>query len=99
GVKAGMGRDKWGLFAKARPGFIRYSRVGDLGPLTSTSPQTYLLLDLGACLELYPASHTIIRFELGNEVINFPLRSLTIANGNTFSTFSGLRSTASVGVG
>ncbi len=85
GVKAGRRFEKVGVFAKARPGFIRFEK-GDyrLGPaigicqalfppllLSCVVPvaRTHFNVDLGGVVELYPSKRTIIRFDAGDTIV------------------------------
>ena len=96
GVKAGKRFEKFGIFAKARPGFIRYERgdyvFGSGGcvavfppPLGCFRPvaRTNFALDLGGVLELYPSKRTIIRFDAGDTMVHLPARNTAaLANGS-----------------
>ena len=68
GVKAGrrFGR-VIGVFAKARPGFLK------LGPaVTARTPalgDTRFALDLGGVVELYPSRRSIVRVDVGDTII------------------------------
>ena len=90
GVKAGKRFDKVGVFAKARPGFIRYEK-GDYAfasgvgcvlifppPLACMNPvaRTNFAIDLGGVVEVYPSKRTIIRFDVGDTIVRFPARSV-----------------------
>jgi hypothetical protein len=90
GVKAGKHFDKIGIFAKARPGFIRYEK-GDYvfrsgivcltifpPPLACMQPvaRTNFAIDLGGVVELYPSERTIIRFDAGDTIVRLPARSV-----------------------
>lgn len=84
GVKAGRRFEQVGVFAKARPGFVRFSE-GDLSqprmgvacvfvipaPAACYEPtaRTDFAFDVGGVLELYPTRRTIIRFDAGNTII------------------------------
>jgi len=81
GVKAGKRFDKFGVFAKARPGFVRFAK-GDYKavggciaifppPLACFAPiaRTNFAFDLGGVVELYPTKRTIVRFDAGDTVI------------------------------
>jgi Outer membrane protein beta-barrel domain len=95
GVKAGKHFDKIGLFAKARPGFIRYEK-GDyvFGPgvcvLISPPPlacfqpvaRTNFAIDLGGVVEVYPSQRTIIRFDAGDTIVRFPARYVAADDTN-----------------
>ena len=96
GVKTGKRFEKFGIFAKARPGFIRYERgdyvFGSGGcvavfppPLGCFRPvaRTNFALDLGGVLELYPSKRTIIRFDAGDTMVHLPARNTAaLANGS-----------------
>src|ERR1051326_8491509 len=66
GVKAGQRFKKFGIFGKARPGFINYSRgFFDIAPTGGSGPfpftfvvrhRTDLAADIGGVLEIYPRS-------------------------------------------
>jgi Outer membrane protein beta-barrel domain len=90
GVKAGKRFDKVGVFAKARPGFIRYEK-GDYAftpgvacvlifppPLACMDPiaRTNFAMDLGGVVEVYPSKRTIIRFDAGDTIARFPARNV-----------------------
>ena len=92
GVKAGKRFDKAGLFAKARPGFVRYEK-GDYRPTpglvcAATDPpplacftslaRTRFAFDLGGVVEFYPSRHTIIRFDAGDTIIRFEKRQVAV---------------------
>lgn len=93
GVKAGKKFDKVGVFAKARPGFIRFEK-GDYRPapvvcilifpppLACFQPvaKTNFAFDVGGVIELYPSARTIIRFDGGDTIIRFGRRNVAAAN-------------------
>ncbi|HEX3142491.1 MAG TPA: hypothetical protein VHQ64_00840 [Pyrinomonadaceae bacterium] len=101
GVKAGKRFEKIGVFAKARPGFIRYSR-GDYrepgGPCIAIFPQpigcfqaqgrTSFAIDLGGVFEYYPTKRTIIRFDAGDTIVRLPARNVAAFQSNTASFLS-----------
>ena len=101
GVKAGKRFDKIGVFAKARPGFVRYSR-GDyrapLGPCVAIFPQpigcyqalgrTSFAADLGGVFEYYPTKRTIIRFDAGDTIVRLPARNVAAFQTNATSSLS-----------
>ncbi len=95
GVKAGKRFEKVGVFAKARPGFVRYSR-GDYrepgGPCIAVFPQplgcfqalgrTSFALDVGGVFEYYPTKRTIIRFDGGDTIVWLPARNIAAFQSN-----------------
>ncbi len=67
GPKAGVRTRRYGVFAKARPGFLSYSAVhDDLFPPFPTQRLTHFALEVGGVLEYYPSRRTILRFDLGH---------------------------------
>lgn len=75
GVKAGHRSDKFGIFGKVRPGFMRYSRVFDCPGANSLScdefGKTEFALDVGGVVEYYPSRRAILRFDVGDTIIRF----------------------------
>jgi len=79
GAKAGLRRERFGLFGKVRPGFARlYDRgvncVGDVCALVQmllARPEyrTELALDVGGVFEFYPTARTVARLDLGSTII------------------------------
>ena len=67
GVKYGMRSEKWGIFGKLRPGFVRFSE----GSSPIGSPATEFALDLGGVFELYPTRPVALRFDVGDTLIRF----------------------------
>jgi len=79
GLKAGYRSEKFGLFFKLRPGFVRSYRAldcpnGDLRRC-DTSGRTDFALDVGGVVEFYPSSRTILRFDLGDTLIYYRERN------------------------
>ena len=83
GVKAGRRFERFGLFAKARPGFLTYSRVQrQTGTQTinffgenievatfGTGRKTYFESDFGGVAEFYPTRRIVTRFDAGDTVV------------------------------
>lgn len=102
GVKVGKRFDKWGMFAKARPGVVHYSRgtfpFGTclglncpifLGPFDRQ--KNNFALDVGGVVEFYPSKRIVTRFDAGDTIIHF---NRQVINGlifnpvtNTFDPF------------
>ncbi|MBO0862534.1 MAG: porin family protein [Chloracidobacterium sp.] len=57
------------IFAKARPGFVRFSQ-GTPAAGTASS-QVQFALDYGGVVELYPARAFALRFDVGDTVIRY----------------------------
>ena len=71
GIKAGKRSEKFGLFAKARAGFVNnFSR--ETGPTFFDRERvTKPAFDVGAVLEYYPNRHTVVRFDASDVIIAF----------------------------
>ena len=83
GIKAGKRFKTWGIFAKARPGIVSYSKgtveitqTGPTGSIPSfpfrfrTKPLTNPAVDLGGVLEFYPSRRIVTRFDFGDTIIH-----------------------------
>jgi hypothetical protein len=80
GLKVGIRREKFGLFAKARPGVMHLSRLPShttctlptpTNPICSEESQTNFALELGGVLEYYPSPRTVVRIDAGNTLVRF----------------------------
>lgn len=90
GVKAGKRFGSFGLFAKARPGFVSFgSSLKQVGtqPFTFDGRQffagvfedgrrTFFATDVGGVVELYASRHWLLRFDAGDTVIRYGRRSV-----------------------
>ena len=89
GVKVGKRFESWGIFAKARPGFIRFSE-GDFeiipssgGPfpfLFKTKALNGFATDVGGVLEFYPSKKIVTRFDVGDTIIHIPSRTRNLVH-------------------
>jgi hypothetical protein len=83
GAKVGRKFEKFGVFAKARPGFVQYSRgIQNAGGTSSnirftTDSETNAALDVGGVLEFYPTKRITTRFDAGDTIVRFKQRSAT----------------------
>ena len=81
GVKAGKRFEKWGIFAKARPGVVSFSKGDNKFVATGTGGffpfqfqqkrLTNPAVDLGGILEFYPSKRLVTRFEGGDTLIHY----------------------------
>lgn len=99
GVKFGKRFEKWGLFAKARPGFVGFTKVDELigtreivflgTPFTigefRVVKKLYPSIDLGGVFEFYVTRHWMTRFDVGDTIIRYGELQ---ANGFSLSNFS-----------
>jgi hypothetical protein len=83
GIKAGKHFKKFGIFAKARPGFLSIGKVfsyepgstaeisGFVIPDAHIGRKTHLTMDVGGVLELYPSRRIVVRFDAGDTMIRY----------------------------
>lgn len=90
GVKAGKRWEKFGIFAKARPGFVSFSRALRLAgtetvvfdgqsfvvPRYERDRRTSFSTDLGGVIELYPSRRLMARFDIGDTIIRHGERQM-----------------------
>lgn len=96
GVKVGKRFEKWGIFAKGRPGVVSFSRGEfDVVGLTPGGPFpfevrvnriTEFATDLGGVLEFYPSRRIVTRFDVGDTIIHFRRR---VTNGVSIHPITG----------
>jgi len=88
GVKAGQKFERFGVFGKARPGFVRFKR-GDYviargcvqvfpPPLScyDSVATTNFAFDLGGVVELYASEQLVVRIDVGDTMIRFRRRNV-----------------------
>ena len=87
GVKAGARSEKFGAFAKIRPGIVHF---GGNAFQSFNNSQSKFALDVGGVIEFYPTSRAIIRVDVGDtiiafgdEAINRPVPPFVIRPGTT----------------
>jgi hypothetical protein len=81
GIKLGKRFERFGIFGKARPGVVSFSRTisfdgfdssqGFPNPLFHFKRSTYFSLDLGGVLEFYPSRRIVTRFDGGDTMIRY----------------------------
>jgi len=87
GVKAGKRFQKFGLFAKARPGFVTFGEIltqtGSVTfpfqgngpvvtfPILEKRRRNFFSMDVGAVVEFYPSRGILARFDLGDTMVHY----------------------------
>src|SRR5205085_3077744 len=81
GVKIGKRFERFGLFGKACPGFIRFSRaVSGSRQVTTPTGNIFMVefngrsnfaVDLGGVVEFYPSRRIVTRFDIGDTIIRY----------------------------
>jgi Outer membrane protein beta-barrel domain len=88
GVKYGRRFERFGVFAKARPGVVTFSSVNEVSgfetfvfdgqtfffPTFRDTSKTYFSMDVGGVLEFYPSRRILTRFDVGDTMIRYPVR-------------------------
>jgi hypothetical protein len=88
GVKYGRRFERFGVFAKARPGIVTFSSVNEVSGYESfdfegqtfffpdfrNTTKTYFSMDVGGVLEFYPSKRILTRFDVGDTMIRYPVR-------------------------
>jgi len=79
GPKIGFRKEKYGVFAKIRPGIFHVGRFpvvqvlvispGGIG--ANDQKSTFFSVDVGGVFELYPSKRTILRFDVGDTIIRY----------------------------
>ncbi len=99
GLKVGKRFEKWGIFAKARPGFVSFSR-GEFNIVPAAGPPSFpfdfevkrvnsFAIDAGAVVEFYPSRHIVTRFDVGETIIHFSRRRFnTVVSDPTGTVFT-----------
>ena len=72
GVRTGIRKRHFGLFAKARPGFTTFYLLGVTpGPNNFEQGHTRFAMDVGGVFEYYPTTTTAVRVDAGDTMIQF----------------------------
>lgn len=100
GVKAGKRFEKWGIFAKARPGAISFSD-GTFDVVTPVvgfpfipiqfelNRLTTFAMDVGGVVEFYPTKRIVTRFDVGDTIVHFNRRTMnTVLFNELTNTFT-----------
>ena len=96
GVKYGRRFERFGLFAKARPGVVTFSGVSEVSsyetfdfigqtfffPNFRQTTKTYFSMDVGGVLEFYPSKRLLTRFDVGDTMIRYPVRDSPLDSFN-----------------
>lgn len=95
GVKVGKRFEKWGIFAKARPGAISFSR-GVFDVIVPPPGSQFLdfrfrrlttfAMDVGGVVEFYPTKRIVTRFDLGDTIIHFNRRTVNTVSFDPVTT-------------
>jgi len=71
GVKLGKRWNRWGLFAKVRPGFIYYNQAWSGGASSTTTSLSRFVWDFGGVAEVYTRHNGTFRVDLGTTLVRY----------------------------
>jgi hypothetical protein len=71
GVKLGERWNRWGLFAKVRPGFVYYNQAWSGGASPTTTSLSRFVWDFGGVAEVYTRHHGTFRVDLGTTLVRY----------------------------
>ncbi|HEY4899949.1 MAG TPA: hypothetical protein VIH91_03930, partial [Terriglobales bacterium] len=71
GVRMGVRYDRFGVFAKVRPGFIYYENADPIRGEMGSASLTRFATDLGGIVEYYPERNSTLRFDVGTSVVRY----------------------------
>jgi hypothetical protein len=103
GGRAGVRRDRFAVFGRARPGVIHFSErffQPEIACILIFPPpesclidSTNLTVDLGGTLELYPTPRSVVRIDVGDTLIRFarPEQDALWKHNFQFAAGAGLR--------
>lgn len=82
GVKVGPRLDRFSVFGKVRPGFVRFGSAPEPVACIAIFPpplncilaggETVLALDLGGGIELYPTERVVLRVDVSSLLLDYP---------------------------
>lgn len=85
GVKAGKRFERFGVYGKARPGFVRFERTitgyeltDGMFPNPRFASRTEFAADIGGVLEFYPSRRIVTRFDIGDTLIRYKERMINL---------------------
>jgi len=102
GLKVGKRFEKWGIFAKGRPGLVSFSR-GEFNLVPAPGQPSFpfdfefnrvnsFAVDAGGVVEFYPSKRIVTRFDAGDTIIHFGRHRFNTVvsdpSGNTFTPFT-----------
>lgn len=105
GVKIGKRYKRFGIFGKARPGFISFGEgITEFFPTSSTvsldtvfnrhsQRLTHFAADIGGVLELYVSRRIFTRFDAGDTIIRYGQTTFTTFTGALGGTFTPIQLT------
>src|SRR5262245_11441413 len=89
GVKSGLRFERFGVFGKARPGFVNTKYDFPVYCIQAPCPaikvrDTGFSLDVGGVVEFYPSRRVTVRFDVGDTIINRQVFPIPLLTGSLF---------------
>ena len=94
GGRDGVRNDRFGVFGKARPGFIHFSSAFPTGCFNGPCPlpkKTVFAFDVGGVFEYYPSRRTLLRVDVGDTIIRHDFPILPTSHNLQISLGAGVR--------
>jgi hypothetical protein len=104
GTREGFQVQRFGFFAKVRPGFMNYSRtltgVSLTGPMSFRySRATDFALDVGGVVEYYWTRRALLRFDVGDTLLYNSPRPFNVDGAVSYPPVPGRRNSLQIGIG
>jgi hypothetical protein len=84
GLKAGIHKERFGVFGAVRPGFMRFTPVTDCRTSDFSSCRDVLknefTINFGGVAEAYLSRHAMVRFDIGDSYIRYPDTRFLVAD-------------------
>lgn len=94
GARVGVRNNRFGVFGKARPGFIHFSHTIGVGCFDGPCEQpqkTVFAFDVGGVFEYYPSRRFVLRFDMGDTIIHHTHPLLSTSHNLQTSFGAGFR--------
>ena len=104
GTREGFQVQRFGFFAKVRPGFMNYSRtltgVSPTGPMSFRYARaTDFALDVGGGVEYYWTRRALLRFDVGDTLLYNSPRPFNVDGAVSYPPVPGRRNSLQIGIG
>ena len=104
GTREGFQVQRFGFFAKVRPGFMNYSRT--LTGVSLTGPMSFryaratdFALDVGGVVEYYWTRRALLRFDVGDTLLYNSPRPFNVDGAVSYPPVPGRRNSLQIGIG
>ena len=84
GLRGGIRRGRLGIYAKFRPGLQIYTLTNGVVRSPIDTHFTNPAFDAGGIVEVHTSRHTLLRFDVGDTIVHFRARDITLSDGTPF---------------